>query len=94
MKIYGINGKTNLIGSRVRDRRIFLHLTQTQLAARLQLDGISLEQKAISRIELGKRVVADYELLALSQVLGVSICWLLGVKESCQPCPGISIPSK
>lgn len=94
MKIYGINGKMNLIGSRVRDRRLFLQLTQTQLAARLQLNGISLEQKAISRIELGERVVADYELLALSQVLGVSICWLLDTKEPCQPCSGFSIPSK
>lgn len=94
MKIYGINGKMNLVGPRVRERRNILQLTQTQLAARIQVNGISLEQKAISRIELGERVVADYELLVLSQVLNVSVCWLLGVEESGPPCSGGSIPSK
>ena len=41
-------------------------LSQEQLAAWLQLEGLSINQKAISRIETGERVVADYELLYLA----------------------------
>ena len=39
----------------------------------MQVEGIQLNQKAISRIETGGRVVADYELTTFSRVLGVSM---------------------
>ena len=52
-------------------------LSQAALAAKVQTEGVILEQDAISRIELGSRMVQDYELWALSQVLGVSSDWLL-----------------
>ena len=53
-------------------------LSQEQLAAWLQLEGLSINQKAISRIETGDRVVADYELLYLAKVLRVRVEDLLG----------------
>ena len=53
-------------------------LSQEQLAAWLQLEGLSINQKAISRIETGERVVADYELLYLAMVLRVRVEDLLG----------------
>lgn len=53
-------------------------LSQEQLAAWLQLEGLSIKQKAISRIETGERVVADYELLYLAKVLRVRVEDLLG----------------
>lgn len=53
-------------------------LSQEQLAAWLQLEGLSINQKAISRIETGERVVADYELLYLAKVLRVCVEDLLG----------------
>jgi len=53
-------------------------LSQEQLAAWLQLEGLSINQKAISRIETGERVVADYELLYLAKVLRVRVEDLLG----------------
>ena len=53
-------------------------LSQEQLAAWLQLEGLSINQKAISRIETGERVVADYELLYLAKVLLVRVEDLLG----------------
>ena len=52
-------------------------LSQEQLAARVQLLGLQLQQKAISRIETGERVVADYELVVLAEALGVSVEKLL-----------------
>ncbi len=53
-------------------------LSQEQLAAWLQLEGLYINQKAISRIETGERVVADYELLYLAKVLRVRVEDLLG----------------
>lgn len=53
-------------------------LSREQLAAWLQLEGLSINQKAISRIETGERVVADYELLYLAKVLRVRVEDLLG----------------
>ena len=54
------------------------HLTQEQLAARLQLAGLNLNQKAVSRIETGERVVPDFELLYFSKILCVPVQELLG----------------
>ena len=77
MKIYKFNGKSNLSGERVRQERERLKLSQEKLAAKLQLLGIDVTQKSVSRIETGDRVVADYELLALAKALDVSVEYLL-----------------
>ena len=62
----------------VRAARERAGLSQEQLAARLQLEGLNLSQKAISRIETGDRIVADFELLFLAKSLGVTVYELLG----------------
>ena len=77
MKIYGMDGKKNVIGERVKARREKKGMAQEELAHALQREGVVIEQKAISRIERGERLVLDYELLALSHVLEVSLTWLL-----------------
>ncbi len=77
MKIYGYNHKCNLCGAQVRQLREQLGLTQEQLAARMQVMGVQVNQKAISRVETGDRVVADYELAAFSKVLGAGVERLL-----------------
>ena len=56
-------------------------LSQEELAARLQLAGLNLNQKAVSRIETGDRVVPDFELLYFSEVLEVPICELLSADD-------------
>ena len=61
----------------VRETRERAGLSQEQLAARIQLAGLSITQKAISRIETGDRVVADYELEYLADALGVTVNYLL-----------------
>lgn len=81
MKIYNINGRCNVSGPRVRDLREKAGLSQEQLAAKIQLQGLSMIQKAISRIETGDRVVADYELEYLARALGVTVNYLLGIDE-------------
>ncbi len=77
MKIYDYNGKKNVCGDRVHEARCRLRLTQSDLAARLQVAGINIERDSVSRIEIGTRFVADYELRALATVLKVSVEWLL-----------------
>ena len=79
MKIYDYNGKKNICGNRVHEARCKLRLTQSDLAAKLQINGIIIERDSISRIEIGTRFVADYELRELSRILNVSVDWLLGI---------------
>ncbi len=80
MKIYDYNGKKNICGDRVHEARCKLRLTQSDLAAKLQINGIIIERDSISRIEIGTRFVADYELRELSRILKVSVNWLLGIE--------------
>lgn len=78
MKIYTFNGKKNISGQRIREARQRLHLSQTQLAAQMQVEGIIIERDSISRIEIGTRFVPDYELPVFAKVLKVSVLFLLG----------------
>ena len=68
VKIYDFNGKKNLSGDRIRE-------------ARMQVQGIIIERDSISRIEIGTRFTPDYELPVFSNVLGVSVAWLLGMED-------------
>lgn len=77
MKANDYEGRRNISGERVRMKRLPMRLSQAALAAKVQAEGVILEQDAISRIELGSRMVQDYELWALAEVLGVSSGWLL-----------------
>lgn len=78
MKIYDYNGKKNICGDKIREARCKLRLTQSNLAAQLQINGIIIERDSISRIEIGTRFVADYELREIAKILKVSVNWLLG----------------
>lgn len=78
MKIYDYKGQKNLCGDRVKEARARRKITQEDLAARLQIEGVTMERDSVSRIEIGTRFVTDYELVVLSRVLGVSMEWLTG----------------
>lgn len=80
MKIYDFNGSKNISGERIKEARKRLQLSQEMLAAKLQVEGINIERDSVSRIEIGTRFVADYELLALCRILNVSPNYLLGME--------------
>ena len=80
MKIYDYNGKKNICGDRIHEARCRLRLTQSDLAARLQINGLIMERDSVSRIEIGTRFVADYELRELAKILKVTVNWLLGLE--------------
>ncbi len=77
MKIYDYKGKKNICGERIAEARKKQGLTQDNLAAKMQIEGVVIERDSISRIEIGTRFVADYELLILCKVLKVSPEYLL-----------------
>ena len=56
-------------------------MKQVELLARLQTRGTDISIPALSLLEGQKRPVTDIELAALSDVLGVSVDWLLGRTE-------------
>ena len=80
MKIYDYEGKKNICGDRVHEARRRQRMTQSELAAQLQVAGIIIERDSVSRIEIGTRFVADYELRELAKILKVSVAWLLGME--------------
>ena len=72
MKLYkSDDGKCNISGCQIRHLREQAGMSQEQLAARIQLEGLNLNQKAISRIETGIRVVPDFELIYFSKIFQV-----------------------
>lgn len=81
MKIYDYNGKKNISGDRIRQARQKRRLSQTDLAARMQVAGVIIERDSISRIEIGTRFVPDYELPVFARILDVPVTWLLGLDE-------------
>ena len=73
MKIYDYNGKKNMTGERIRLLRLKERMTQSDLAARLQVRGVEIDTNSVSRIESGNRFVADYELYVLSEIFHVGV---------------------
>ena len=78
MKIYDYGGKKNISGDRIHQVRTTKRMSQNELAARMQVNGVLIEREAISKIETGDRFVTDYELMVFAEVLGVTMNWLAG----------------
>lgn len=81
MKIYDYNGKKNICGEKVRQARLKRRMSQSDLAAKLQLENVIIERDSISRIEAGTRFVTDYELKILARILRVDILWLISDED-------------
>ncbi len=65
----------NVVGSRIRElrHRAGRRVTQEELAARLQAQGLEIDRTAISKIEAGKRPVTDVEMIAICKALDVKM---------------------
>jgi transcriptional regulator with XRE-family HTH domain len=73
----------NICGKKVKEFRLTMRpkVTQSKLAALLQLSGLDIDNCAVKRIESGKRFVSDIELKIIKQVLNVSYEELLDWME-------------
>ena len=72
MKISKYYNSKNISGKMLRKLRIEKGFSQQRLAEKLQLEGIELTSKVISKIENDDRLVQDFELFAFAKVVGVS----------------------
>ena len=65
------NGTRNIIGQHLKKLRKEDHLSQNDLARKLQLRGYEIDRNTITRIEAGIRFVSDIELKALVEIFDV-----------------------
>ncbi len=73
-----IIGTKNVIGAKVEVLRKQKRLTQKGLADALVEKGVPISSTGLSKIESQNRMVSDIELVALSEILGVSVEDLIG----------------
>ncbi|MBQ8783336.1 MAG: helix-turn-helix domain-containing protein [Clostridia bacterium] len=73
-------GDKNIVGARVEQQRKSIGMKQKDLLAQLQIRGVDLNSSGLSKLEGQLRGVADYELKAIAEVLGVSVNWLLDIE--------------
>lgn len=72
-------GTKNIVGARVEAKRKELGMKQKEFLAQLQVAGMDITASGLSKLEGQIRSVADFELVILSDVLGVKVEWLLGI---------------
>lgn len=63
----------NIIGNKLRKYRVERHMSQQELAERLETYAIYICRGSISRIENHERTVTDFELRAMAEILGVNV---------------------
>lgn len=80
MKKIAFNENKNVIFAQLKSIRKSRGISQCQLAAKMQLLNVNIDQQMISRIENNRRIVTDYELACFANVLGVE------AKELLQDC--------
>ncbi|MBR2152675.1 MAG: helix-turn-helix transcriptional regulator [Clostridia bacterium] len=73
-------GNSNIVGARIEKRRKELGLSQKDLLAKLQVMEIELNSSGLSKIEGQIRGVSDYELVAFSQILDLTLNQLVGLE--------------
>ena len=84
MRKFQFEGKNNVSGDRIRELRQRARLSQADLAAKMQTEGAIVELDVISRIESGRRLVTDYELLVLTRIFDTTADWLIGADKGKQ----------
>ncbi len=77
MKKIVFGEKKNLISKNLKLLRVKRGMTQEQLAAKMQLLNVNIDQQMISKIENNNRIVTDYELVCFCKVLKADIKELL-----------------
>ena len=74
-------GDRNIVGAKIEAKRKELGIKQIDLLTQLQINGIDLNASGLSKLEGQLRFVTDFELKAISEVLGMTLNELLGVEE-------------
>lgn len=72
MKQITYNGNKNITSKMIAEYRKKEKLSQGELAAKMQLLNVSIDQQMISKIEKNQRQVTDYEFACFCKCLNVS----------------------
>jgi transcriptional regulator with XRE-family HTH domain len=72
----------NSLGLQIRKLREEKNWSQSDFARELQLAGWDVERSVITKIELRRRCITDYELLLMLRTLGVPLSSLRTPKAS------------
>lgn len=67
------NTQMNIIGNNIKNLRKKHKWSQQQLCDKLELTGIYLTRSDVSLIELNKRVIRDFEIIAFCYVFGITL---------------------
>lgn len=73
-------GDRNLVGVRVEKRRKELGMSQKDLLAKMQIKGLDMNASGLSKLEGQIRGVTDKELIALSEILELTLNQLVGLE--------------
>lgn len=65
--------RRNIIGNKVKSIRKFKNYTQKELVAKINLQGVKIDEPMLSRIESETRPILDYEVYAIANALNVSV---------------------
>lgn len=66
------NGKSNVCGKLIYNRRLEMNLSQNDLCAKLAIRDISLFSSDITHIENGTRLLKDFELIIIFDILNIN----------------------
>lgn len=64
--------KSNVVGCLIKRYRENQKLTKVDVCKRLQLHAVYIDVTELNRMETGKMIIKDFELIALCKVLNIS----------------------
>ena len=72
LKLKKYNNQSNVIGNLIYKYRKKKNLSKVEVSRQLQLHAVYLDSTELKRIETGKMIVKDFELIGLCKVLGIN----------------------
>ena len=63
--------KNNVIGNLIKEYREIAKLSKTEISRQLQLHAVYIDRTELKRMEEGRMIVKDFELIALCKVLKI-----------------------
>lgn len=73
MKSNKYKGKSNFLGELIAQNRKNQKMSQNKLALKMQILGVNIGKNDISKIEAGNRLLRDYELIAIKDILDLNL---------------------
>ena len=63
--------KNNVIGNLIKEYRTNANLSKTEVSRQLQLHAVYIDRTELNRMEEGRMIIKDFELIALFKVLKI-----------------------